>query len=176
MNKLDWVRSQKFEPLVRWYKDLISLRAKHKSFYDSKRVQIPASNKTVLASLIGDDVIVCVNPMYNSDACVTLPELSGNVDSKASGKASGKASCKESCNDWSIVLDSSFYFADWTGKDAKCANIESCDRKDSHSVNDSRLEDSDSKNLNTGSHVLHIPSRTFVVLSKSGNADQTPKK
>lgn len=176
VNKLDWVRSQKFEPLVRWYKDLISLRSKHKSFYDSKRVQIPASNKTVLASLIGDDVIVCVNPMYNSDACVTLPELSGNVDFKASGKASGKASCKESCNDWSIVLDSSFYFADWTGKDAKCANIESCERKDSHSVNDSRLEDLDSKNLNTGSHVLHIPSRTFVVLSKSGNAAQTPKK
>ena len=148
------MRSQKYESLVRWYSDLISLRAKHKSFYDGTRTQIKASDKTVIADLIGDDVIVCVNPMYNADASVTLPELSSNGKHK----------------NWKIALDSSSYFADWVAGDCAATCSDACgsgasDAAACSATCEARQAGANNPaGLDSAAEVLHIPSRTFVVL------------
>lgn len=127
LNQLDWARTEQFQPLVKWYRALIALRAEHSALYDGKRKQLPASNKTVLATRVGNNLIVCANPMYNADATVELPVIHS-----------------EKTQGWHCVLDSTDYFAEWTHtQPTQAASI----------VNDGNT------------HTLHIPSRTFVVLS-----------
>ena len=127
LNQLDWARAEQFKPLVNWYKDLIALRAEHSALYDGKRKQLTTSNRTVLATRIGNNIIVCANPMYHEDATIELPTIH-------STKSKG----------WNCILNSNDYYSDWTGSkpesDAFIANEEN----------------------NT---TLHLPRRTFVVLS-----------
>ncbi len=127
MNQLDWARAERFQPLVTWYRDLIALRAQHSALYDGKRKQLTTSNRTVLATRIGNNLIVCANPMYNEGATVELPVIH-------SDKTQG----------WHCVLNSSDYFAKWTGTQP-----------------DAEVTITTENNSAT----LHLPSRTFVVLS-----------
>ena len=129
MNQLDWQRAKRFKPLVDWYSKLISLRATYKSLYDGERKNLETSNATVIAQLVGEDVIICVNPMYNESATVQLPNLQDGNPAR-----------------WKCVADSTGYFAEWTHNSAS----------DTVSVEN---------NTETNTSTLHIPSRTFVVLS-----------
>lgn len=127
LNQLDWERAERFQPLVQWYRALIKLRADYSSLYDGKRKQLTTSNRTVLATRIGNNIIVCANPMYHEDATVELPLIHS-----------------EKSHGWHCVLNSSDYFAKWTGE-----------QPDS----EVRIESEGS------STTLHLPKRTFVVLS-----------
>lgn len=127
MNQLDWARTEKFQPLVQWYRALIALRAEYSSLYNGKRKQLPTSNHNVLATRIGNNLIVCANPMYNEDAAVELPIIHS-----------------EKSHDWHCILNSSDYYSQWTGEQP---NSEVC------IVGEADVT------------TLHIPARTFVVLS-----------
>lgn len=127
LNQLDWARTQQFQPLIQWYRALIALRAEYSSLYNGKRKQLTTSNHIVLATRVGNNLIVCANPMYHEDAKIELPVIH-------SAKSHG----------WHCVLNSNDYYAKWTGeKPATEASI-----------------------VTEGSTTtLHLPIRTFVVLS-----------
>ena len=127
MNQLDWSRAERFQPLVEWYSALIKLRAKNAEFYDAQRTHLTASDNTVLAEQIGRDLIVCVNPMNDASAAIDLPA--------------------KSASPWRCVLDSTEYFAKWTGHDSGSCVSMLCDD-------------------NGSQRAVHVPPRTFVVLSR----------
>ena len=129
MNQLDWSRAKRFQPLLDWYSALIKLRAKNAEFYNAQHTRLNASDNSILAEQIGNDLIVCANPMKDARATVDLPASSANG------------------NEWRFVLDSSEYFDRWIGSASGSRAAMLCDD-------------------NGDTRAVHIPPRTFVVLSR----------
>lgn len=99
INQLDWSRAQQFEPLVRWYSALIALRRAWPEFYDGVRTQLPTSHEAAIATLIGENLILCINPMYH-DVTIELPSASQDTNATP-------------CTTWHCELDSTSYLAAW---------------------------------------------------------------
>lgn len=99
VNQLDWARAKRFEPLVNWYRTLIALRRQYPALYDGERHYLPVPEEPIIAVRIGENLVVCVNPLY--DHPVTL-----NIDAEKE---------QQEANQWQCIVDSNNYYSRWAG-------------------------------------------------------------
>lgn len=104
INQLDWCRAQRFMPLVDWYRTLIALRREYPALYDGERHYLPVPEDPIIAVRIGEDLIVCVNPIQDHAVTLSLPTDDADGAQQA----------------WHCVADSNNYYSQWAG----CSQVE----------------------------------------------------